>query len=41
MHEYNSNIHTAKDTLSVSENHADHAIKFAKMALAYIVELDR
>jgi leucyl aminopeptidase len=41
MHEYNGNIHTAKDTLSVSENHADHAIKFAKMALAYIVELDR
>jgi leucyl aminopeptidase len=41
MHEYNSNIHTAKDTLSVSENHADHAIKFAKMALAYVVELDR
>lgn len=41
MHEYNENIHTAKDTLEVSENHADHAIKFAKMALAYIVELDR
>ena len=41
MHEYNGKIHTAKDTLSVSENHADHAIKFAKLALAYIVELDR
>lgn len=41
MAEYNSNIHTAKDTLAISENHADHAIKFAKMALAYIVELDR
>ncbi len=41
MHEYNGKIHTAKDTLSISENHADHAIKFAKLALAYIVELDR
>jgi leucyl aminopeptidase len=41
MHEYNSNIHTPRDLLSVSENHADHAIKFAKMATAYIVELDR
>ena len=41
MAEYNGNIHTEKDTLAISENNADHAIKFAKMALAYIVELDR
>ena len=37
----NKNIHTPNDTLSVSNNNASHAIKFAKMALAYIVELDR
>ena len=41
MDSYNSNIHTANDTLLVSNNNASHAIKFAKMALAYIVELDR
>lgn len=41
MDSYNSNIHTANDTLSISNNNASHAIKFAKMALAYIVELDR
>ncbi len=41
MDTMNHNIHTANDTLNVSNNNATHAIKFAKMALAYIVELDR
>jgi leucyl aminopeptidase len=37
----NRNIHTAKDTIAVSGGNAGHAAKFAKMALGYIVELDR
>lgn len=37
----NHNIHTAKDTLAVSGGNANHAAKFAKMALGFIVELDR
>jgi leucyl aminopeptidase len=37
----NRNIHTAKDLISVSGGTATHAAKFAKMAIAYIVELDR
>ncbi|MFA6236787.1 MAG: M20/M25/M40 family metallo-hydrolase [Bacteriovorax sp.] len=41
MDNMNHKIHTANDTLSVSNNNASHAVKFAKMALAYIVELDR
>jgi leucyl aminopeptidase len=41
MDTMNHKIHTADDTLAVSNNNASHAVKFAKMALAYIVELDR
>lgn len=41
MDDMNHNIHTANDTVKVSNNNADHAIKFAKMAVAYIVELDK
>lgn len=41
MGDMNHNIHTVRDTLSVSNNNADHAYKFAKMALAFVVELDR
>jgi leucyl aminopeptidase len=41
MSDMNHNIHTANDTVKVSNNNADHAIKFGKMALAYIVELDK
>ena len=41
MNTYNHNIHTADDTLIQSHNNASHAIKFAKMAIGYIVELDR
>lgn len=40
MDTMNHKIHTANDTLSMSNNNASHALKFAKMALAYIVELD-
>lgn len=35
----NPNIHTARDTLAVSGNNANHAAKFAKLALAYTVEM--
>jgi leucyl aminopeptidase len=41
MDTMNHKIHTVNDTLSVSNNNASHAIKFAKMALSYVVELDR
>lgn len=41
MDSMNHKIHTANDTLAVSNNNANHAVKFARMALAYIVELDR
>lgn len=35
----NPNIHTANDTLSVSGNSAAHALKFSKLAAAYVAEL--
>ncbi len=35
----NPNIHTANDTLSVSGNDAVHALKFSKLAVAYMIEL--
>lgn len=41
MNDMNHNIHTARDTLSVSGGNASHAAKFAKMAVAFVVELDR
>jgi len=41
MDTMNHKIHTANDTLTVSNNNANHAVKFAKMAIAFIVELDR
>lgn len=41
MNDMNRNIHTARDTLATSNGNANHAAKFAKMAVAYIVELDR
>jgi leucyl aminopeptidase len=41
MSTMNHNIHTAKDTIDVSNNNASHAVKFAKMAVAYVVELDQ
>jgi len=35
----NKNIHTSNDTIAKSGNNANHALKFAKLALAYLVEL--
>jgi leucyl aminopeptidase len=35
----NQKIHTASDTLELSGNNADHAIKFARLAAAYAIEL--
>lgn len=37
----NPHIHTSKDTLEVSLNGASHAVHFAKLGLAYVVELDK
>ena len=37
--EHNQKIHTAKDTIEQSQNHAHHAVPFAKLALAYLIEL--
>ncbi|MDN3612341.1 M28 family metallopeptidase [Vibrio ostreicida] len=36
--DYNSNIHTEHDTLENSDPTASHATKFAKLAIAYLVE---
>lgn len=35
----NPAIHTAHDTLENSGGHATHALKFARLAAAYMVEL--
>lgn len=40
MDTMNHKIHTANDTVAISNNNASHAAKFAKMAIAYVVELD-
>jgi bacterial leucyl aminopeptidase len=37
----NKKIHTANDTIAQSQGHAQNAGKFAKLALAYLIELDR
>jgi len=37
--QHNNQIHTANDTISRSGNNADHAVKFAKLALSYVGEL--
>ncbi|OGS13505.1 MAG: hypothetical protein A2234_10405 [Elusimicrobia bacterium RIFOXYA2_FULL_58_8] len=39
MEEYNPAIHTANDTLEQMGGRATHAVKFAKLAVAYMVEL--
>lgn len=41
MRDMNGRIHTPNDLLSVSGDNANHAAKFAKLTLAYIIELDR
>src|SRR5262249_13416378 len=37
----NRSIHTPKDTLERSNNTADHAVKFARLATAYAIELGK
>lgn len=37
----NPYIHSAKDTISQSGGHSRHALKFAKLAIAYLVELGK
>lgn len=39
--EENPYIHTPEDTLEVSDNNAVHASRFAKLALAFIAEMDK
>jgi leucyl aminopeptidase len=41
MKDRNMKIHTASDTLETSGNNADHAIKFARLAVAYAIELGK
>lgn len=38
--ESNGHIHSSRDTLAQSGNKAEHAAKFAKMGLAFVIELD-
>lgn len=37
----NNNIHTGRDTIEQSRGGSNHAVKFAKLGLSFIVELDR
>jgi leucyl aminopeptidase len=37
----NSHIHSAQDTLDVSNNSVAHSVNFAKLGIAYVVELDK
>lgn len=37
--QYNPRIHTSNDTLASAGGDASHAIKFARLALAYVIEL--
>ena len=39
--ESNRSIHTAEDTLERSANNAAHAVKFARLAAAYAIELGK
>lgn len=39
MDEHNNKIHTENDTLHQSQNQAKHAVNFAKLAIAYAMEL--
>ncbi|HEY5925049.1 MAG TPA: M20/M25/M40 family metallo-hydrolase [Kofleriaceae bacterium] len=39
MRDRNKSIHTKDDTLELSNNNADHAIKFAKLGAAYTIEM--
>lgn len=37
----NGNIHTGRDTISQSGGNAEHAAKFARMGIAFVLELDK
>ncbi len=39
MNEDNPRIHTTRDTLDMSKGRAEHAVSFAKLALAYLMDL--
>jgi leucyl aminopeptidase len=39
MAQRNQKIHSAKDTLAQSNNEATHALKFAKLGAAYVIEV--
>ncbi len=39
--DYNKKIHSKNDTFEVSNNHSYHAVKFAKLALAFALEIDK
>ena len=41
MRQRNPSIHTTQDTLEMSGNNAAHAIKFARLATAYAIELGK
>lgn len=41
MGDINRNIHTDDDVLAVSGENADHAEKFAKLAVAFMVEMGK
>lgn len=41
MDAHNSNIHTAQDTISISDNKAEHAVTYAKLLVAYIIEMSQ
>jgi len=41
MDDYNPNIHTSGDTLAFLGNNADHAAKFSRLGLAWVVEQAR
>ncbi len=41
MRDRNMKIHSAKDTLELSNNNADHALKFARLGAAYAIELGK
>lgn len=41
MSDMNNNIHTDRDIISISGSTADHASKFAKLAVAFLVEMGK
>ncbi len=41
MDAHNEYIHTAQDTISVSQNRANHAVIYAKLLVAYLIELSQ